>query len=346
MPRASLKYIGVSGRTSPAETGQRDPGRKNVILRDIINIMATGACGIDCTVCGLHVRGQCSSCGAGTSDAAKEKLDAQYTKFGLGCSILECAMGRKLDYCSRDCEDFPCSLYKRGPYPYSEGYLTMQEHRRQQRKSCTLDQAWPKNEKLFWDEFGRMDASVVCKLARVSPMDNGRYNVKCLNEHWVVNPEKRAIKKAYGPAAGEWDRRMPFLILAYLIKCGETEPTGRMISPREVLPGLNYFQGDHSLITTELEETFGQSKELFLEAGVSLGGEPTGQADASMKFFMFPKFPVEYLLWPADEEFPARISILLDRNSQYLYPVNIIYQAVNLLSHRLIFAAHDFEKDE
>ena len=92
--------------------------------------MATGACGIDCSVCGLHVNGLCSTCGGGTSQDARDKLETQRKLLGMGCSILECAAGRKLDYCSRDCLDFPCSLFTRGPYPYSQGFLTMQERRR------------------------------------------------------------------------------------------------------------------------------------------------------------------------------------------------------------------------
>ena len=305
--------------------------------------MATGACGIDCTVCGLHVSGQCSSCGGGASDTASEKLGAQYKLFGMACSILECAVGRKLDYCSRDCEDFPCSLYKKGPYPYAEGYLTMQERRR--KKTCGMHHTdWPEVADGFWDELKDLDKAQVCRNAQVAALDRGGFNVKCLNENWLVNLGKKSVKKGYGHAAGEWDRHMPYLILAYLIRAGEEQPEGRMVSPREVVPGLNYFQGNHSIITNEIEEHFAQDAESFQQTGLALGGEATEQGDASFRLLMFPKFPVEYILWIADEELPAKLTVLLDAKSRLLYPVNVTYQAVNLLSRRLIFSSKEFDK--
>ena len=46
-----------------------------------------------------------------------------------GCPILNCAVERKVEYCLRDCDKFPCPHFKGGPYPFSEGYLQMQARR-------------------------------------------------------------------------------------------------------------------------------------------------------------------------------------------------------------------------
>ncbi len=302
--------------------------------------MATGACGIDCSVCGLHVNGLCSTCGGGTTQAAREKLDAQHTLLGMGCSILECAAGRKLDFCSRDCLDFPCSLFTRGPYPFSEGFLHMQKRRRMQSdQDKSTDPKWPREADEFWDMLLARNPAEVCRDAEVAPLDRGGYNVKCLNENWIVELETRSIKKAYGQAAGDWDRLMPFFILAYLVKADQSRPSGRMVSPRDIMPGLNYFQGMHSLDAKPLEEFFGQDAALFARAAGALGADPTGQGDASMRLWLFPKLPVEFIFWAADEDFPSRATVLLDDQSRFLYPVNVIYKAVNLLVKRLVFTA-------
>jgi len=95
--------------------------------------MPTGACGVNCDVCGLYVKGVCGTCAAGTDERAKKKLDEQMEVINMHCPILACAVERKVGYCLRDCNEFPCtkfesaleSLLGPGPYPYSAKYLAM-----------------------------------------------------------------------------------------------------------------------------------------------------------------------------------------------------------------------------
>lgn len=90
----------------------------------------TGACGINCMVCGLFRQGKCGQCGAGNSPVAKAKLATQLKLLGGVCPILQCAVQRKLDYCSASCDQYPCRILFQGPYPLSESYLQMQLRRR------------------------------------------------------------------------------------------------------------------------------------------------------------------------------------------------------------------------
>jgi len=90
--------------------------------------MPTGALEFNCDVCRLNVLGVCSSCGPEPPGGSAKDGGANPSP---GCScppILECACNRAIDYCLRDCEEFPCERF--GAYPFSEGYLTMQERRR------------------------------------------------------------------------------------------------------------------------------------------------------------------------------------------------------------------------
>jgi len=92
----------------------------------------TGACGINCLVCGLMRQGKCSPCGPGDSPQAQKKLAAQLGLLGGTCPILQCAAQRNIAHCPADCPDFPCGRFRAGPYPYSQGYLDMQLRRRAQ----------------------------------------------------------------------------------------------------------------------------------------------------------------------------------------------------------------------
>jgi hypothetical protein len=299
--------------------------------------MTTGACGIDCTVCLLHVRGVCSTCGAGTSHAGREKLAAQRRLFNAACPILECAVEREIDHCLRDCEEFPCERFARGPYPFSQGYLDMHTRRR---KDVTENQAhWPESAPEFWDALEARPDEEVCGCSGARLEAPNRYRLAILNEAWVVDAAERRVVKAEGTFGGEWDRQIPFLALAYLTAATDADLTGDLVPPRDLVAGQDSFQGHNTIETSDLEKAFGSSPGALPAAGAQLGARQTGQADVSVRLDVFPKLPVEILLWLADEEFPARVTILLDRGTPGHYPVEGIANVVNLLTRRLLLAA-------
>jgi hypothetical protein len=82
------------------------------------NAMATGACGINCDVCGLQVKQICPGCAPGTTLTVEMVAEAP-------CPILKCAVGKGIGHCTRDCADFPCTLMDQADYPYSAGYRGM-----------------------------------------------------------------------------------------------------------------------------------------------------------------------------------------------------------------------------
>jgi hypothetical protein len=84
--------------------------------------MKVGACGIACEVCGYFVRGMCEGCVAGNDEGAANKLEMQKSKLGFTCPVLECAFKKKIGYCLKDCDKFPCETLYKG-FPYSKGFL-------------------------------------------------------------------------------------------------------------------------------------------------------------------------------------------------------------------------------
>ena len=85
--------------------------------------MATGACGINCDVCKLNLRGVCSTCGPGDSEEAAAKMAAQVRILGNPCPILDCARSKGIAHCMADCKAFPCDIFTAGPYPFSAPFL-------------------------------------------------------------------------------------------------------------------------------------------------------------------------------------------------------------------------------
>lgn len=298
---------------------------------------STGACGVSCLVCRLHVNGVCSTCGAGTSAAGKEKLAAQLRLFGKGCPILACAVERKLAYCLRDCDDFPCERFSEGPYPYSENFLEMQRRRREQagRQSTA---AWPETADSFWEKLAERPVDEVCRCAGASLNEAGLYELSSLDELWTIDPQAKTLVKTKGDFGGEWDRQMPFLILVYLALATPVKIRQKMVAPRDLHRGHNFFQGKYELHTAELEKAFGNDGSALIEAAKKLGGDIGNQADASVLLRPFPKAPVQLLLWLGDREFPAKATMLLDKGVLNHIPPDALAVTLNLMIGRLLLA--------
>ncbi len=295
--------------------------------------MSTGACGINCTTCRLHVLGVCSTCGAGNSNEGREKLAAQHRLFGFGCPILSCAVGRGIGYCLRDCDDFPCDVLMDSEYPFSAAFLMMQSRRRQNVDSPQA--AWPERTPELWERLSEKSAGELCTNSGAF-LFNDLYRLRSLNELWEIDVQARSIVKVEGAFGGEWDRQLPFLLLMYLVYAQESSLSGEMVAPRELTAGGDFFQGRYSLQTEELEEAFGKDAGKFSARAEELGAVRIDKSDCAVRLQVFPKVVVEYLLWLADDEFPARVKVLMDRESLVHFPPDTMSIMVNLLTGRIL----------
>jgi len=109
------------------------------------------------------------------------------------------------------------------------------------------------------------------------------------------------------------------LILHYLLSATGTSLSGRMLAFREVPNGGNYFDVFTKRAIKPFLNRFGAEPESMVTVAGKLGGRRTDYGDAAVIFDAFPRVPVTFVLWRADEEFPAQGSILFDDSvSDYL----------------------------
>ena len=80
-----------------------------------------GACGICCSSCGLYVKRICPGC-----NKTKEGIDFLKSINAI-CPVLECAVGKQINVCSKDCREFPCDKFK--DWPLSKEWLEMYRSR-------------------------------------------------------------------------------------------------------------------------------------------------------------------------------------------------------------------------
>jgi hypothetical protein len=125
------------------------------------------------------------------------------------------------------------------------------------------------------------------------------------------------------------------LLLVYLARAGKESATYDMVIPRDLFKGFDLFGGNLDRERHRVEKTFGSDGEGFLGAARLIGGERIKGGDVAARFHVFPKFPVDCILWLGDSEFPAGLTVLVDRSATLHLSADAIGVVLNLLSRRL-----------
>jgi hypothetical protein len=296
--------------------------------------MPTGACGINCDICKLNLLGTCSTCGPGTSLEAEKKLAAQKRLLGSPCPILACANLNRLQFCLRDCSQFPCENFTNGPYPYSKGYLAMQKRRRKEiPPAYAPDNTGASVDPIYWEELQARDLNFLCNLTLFNPVAEDQLGFRFLNEDILVDIKNSCLKRQ---ADTGWeitdDPLLELVTVLYLNGVNDIFPMGRDIVSAKDLKEGHFFQGPHTLQVDGLIKRYGQDISGFKAAAEHLQGEAVEMADAAFKLLPFPRIPLYYLLWEGDEEFKPRVNVLFDRSIEEIFAADGIWGLVNRVS--------------
>ncbi len=126
------------------------------------------------------------------------------------------------------------------------------------------------------------------------------------------------------------------VLLNYLLAPHGGSLSGDLISEKELPGGATFFRGPHSLPVAEIVAQYGSDLAGFEARGRALGGENRPLGDSAMRFLPFPSMPVTYILWQADDEFPASMSALMDRSISRWFTLDSIFIMALELSRRLV----------
>lgn len=300
--------------------------------------MPTGACGINCDVCQLNLLGTCSSCGSGQSLEAEQKLAAQQRLLGGTCAILSCAQMNQIEYCMRDCDQFPCDNFIQGPYPFSQGYLQMQQRRRKQNPPAFAPDRSPVDVPThFWDDLQKKDLNTLCNHTLFNLISPRQMVFQFLNEDVLVDVNARCLKrnKDHGWESTP-DPLLELVTVVYLNNVKMLYPLGKEIVGVKDLKEAHFFQGPHALQIEPLLKRYGRDMQGFKEAAEYLEGHPVDMADAAYRLLPFPRVPVYYLFWQGDAEFDTRISVLFDRSIEAVFSADAIWGLVSRVSIALL----------
>jgi len=185
-------------------------------------------------------------------------------------------------------------------------------------------------ENKAWEILATLDPKDVCKTASVlyDPASVS-YLVKSYGMDFHVSPGEKKIV-SHDPASGVLLQRLGdffrLSMLWYLVNAKEVPCTGRPVKLQNIRGGDIFTKGSHVLPLEKVAQKYGSNKEGFVEKGKNLGGEVLEKfGDASVRLLPFPRLPVIITLWTADEEFPARVDLMLDSTCELQLPTDIIW---------------------
>jgi hypothetical protein len=193
----------------------------------------------------------------------------------------------------------------------------------------------------LWQQLAGLDRQQTSQRAKCNYLaDPERYVIKLLNTEYVVNLTAQQIFSAQ--ASSEPAEFLEQLcLLAYLINAKDLPLADKLVSAESLQGGAFFFRGPHALPTRKLEETFGDKPDLLYEAGARLNAKRRDFGDASVQFLVLPRIPLVFVIWAADEEFPARASILFDETAGSHLLLDALLAAVNLAVDALVKAAEE-----
>ena len=189
----------------------------------------------------------------------------------------------------------------------------------------------------LWSELSSMDVSEVCGRAAVRyDQVRGCYQIPFLHQTYGCYPDQRLIECLDHDGPRKLSFQFYLALLTYLIRSRPIGLKGLMVTGSELKGGDFFFRGPHVLFTRPLEEKFGRDGQTFKEVGLRLGGGQTEFGDVSFRLWPLPKIPLGYILWLADEEFPARMVVTFDRSIEEHFPLDVIWALVNVVGNAIL----------
>jgi hypothetical protein len=168
--------------------------------------------------------------------------------------------------------------------------------------------------------------------------DSLKYTLRILKADYSVSLKEKIImpveqKELFLP---EFKDDFRIMVLDYLANSKDIPLSGKLVAGAQLKTGEFFFRGTHGLELDPLIRAFGDDPERFKSIGILLGGRLVDLGDVSIQLQILPRVPITYVLWAADEEFPARISVLFDSTADSHMHLDTLRTAVTSTNKSLL----------
>ena len=190
---------------------------------------------------------------------------------------------------------------------------------------------------LQWQDLARRSLEELANFTLARPRPEGRLQFRFLHREICVDiPHQRLLRVEDGQYVPLEDPLLELVTLVYLNQVNAIFPLDRDIVGLPDLRESHFFVGPHELRTAKVLDRYGRDPEGFRRAVASLDGRLVDMADAAGRLLPFPRIPLYFLMWFADDEFPADLKILFDRSIEQVLPADAIWALANRVAQALV----------
>ena len=180
-----------------------------------------------------------------------------------------------------------------------------------------------------WQFLKEADPDVICKNAAIGfDAATRRYILTSCGMDFFISPGEKLIESIAADGAVLLGKLSYFFRLSlpwYLTSAKDVPLSARLVKPDNLKGGHLFFRGSHIMPLDKVAAKYTNDVKGFIMKGAHFGGTPVQYGDAAFVLLPFPRIPVTIILWTSDEEFDARVELLLDTTCELHVPIDIIW---------------------
>lgn len=190
---------------------------------------------------------------------------------------------------------------------------------------------------MHWEDLRNHSVNDILDRDGVTSAANSQgYEVSFLDAVYLVDAHNEKITELTPNPGRCLSEMFQILLIRYLVAPNGGPIDGNDVSEKDFQGGVTFFQGPHALYVSPIVKLYGENPDAFEARGRELGGIPFDFGDKAVRFFPFPQMPVTYVLWKADDEFPASVSVMFDSSLSRWFELDMIFSLVWVLTERII----------
>ena len=173
---------------------------------------------------------------------------------------------------------------------------------------------------LAFQDLAKSDLTEICRRTGGKRLSEHQISLIFLGENVTVDIARQIVLSSNNPLS------MPdqLVMLHYLVTSDESEPSGRLISFKELNEGTPYYPTFYNRAIAPIVKQFGDSPGTLITASISVGGQAVSLGDAGISIQILPKIKLYWVLWHGDSDFPAEGALLFDEHISKYLPVEDI----------------------
>ncbi len=197
----------------------------------------------------------------------------------------------------------------------------------------------------LWEQLARLSRVETAGRAACRYLaESDSFAIFLLNREYLVDVNRRTIRGMGEPLdAGPVGYLEQLCILVYLINARDLPSAGKLVGVEGLGPGGFFFRGSHRLPLDELATAFGSNPALLHEVGRRFNAVSQPFGDAAIQLSVLPRISLVIVIWGADDEFPARASILFDQSATAQLPLDALFAAGTLSINTIVSASQTMD---